>query len=410
MQVSSLEHIHNMGLVYRDVKPDNFLFSADCYLIEPDMVEIPDQHGMPYIQYTSPTCEEVFHRWGNPHPKLYVVDYGLTTWWRDPETQQPYPETKRNYKNKIGTARYASLNVHRGKTHSRRDDLEGIGYLLLDLLFGALPWTGIQARNSRAGWDRMRQIKEDTFMSDICAGLPQGILEFIEYTRRLRFAVTPDYELLRRFLRGSINNGEYSSIVKSPFGGHSQRKWITDVDREVLDNIHSQKEKQSSQHHDNYNNHNNTNNNGAYSLGEMRNTLTQPTQKTQHHPNPRQDTKASPTFRRNPNDINTPIAHKYNDGDYNTRHNNPPATTEALSFQKLVRKSRKKEKTVGWNSHKHDEAPWIPVIDWDTPKKSIDNVENVSWGANQANNTWGKDEEEKIPEPTWASTVTKPWD
>ncbi|KAI8881132.1 kinase-like protein [Backusella circina FSU 941] len=378
--VSSIEHIHNMGLVYRDIKPDNFLFSADCYLVDPEMIEIPDDHGMPYIQYNSPTCEEVFRKWGEPHPKLYVVDYGLTTWWRDPITQTPYPETKRNYKNKIGTARYASLNVHRGKTHSRRDDLEGIGYLLLDLLFGSLPWTGIQARNSRAGWDRMRQIKEDTFMSDICAGLPQGILEFIEYTRSLRFAVTPDYELLRKFLSGSISNGEYSSIVKSPFGGHSERRWIPDVDREIIENIASKKE--STPEGGQYNN------NDAFAMNDMRNTLP--------GTNSRQDTTASPTFRRNSNNSNTP------------KHNNSSTTTEPSSLQKLVTMSRKKEKKIGWNSHKHDEAPWIPVTDWDTTIKPSGNVDNISWGANQTNNTWG--DQEIVPEGTWASTVTKPWD
>ncbi|OAD04023.1 Serine/Threonine kinase CK1, partial [Mucor lusitanicus CBS 277.49] len=166
--VTILEHIHKRGLVYRDIKPDNFLFSSKCHLPEAEM--------------------------------LYIVDFGLTTWWRDPRTDKPYPEVKRNIKNKTGTARYASLNVHRGKTHARRDDIESLGYLLLDLIFGTLPWTGIQARNSRAGWDRMKQIKEDTFMADLCAGLPQGFLEFIEYARKLRFAEEPNYDLLRQFL------------------------------------------------------------------------------------------------------------------------------------------------------------------------------------------------------------------
>ncbi|CAO3696908.1 unnamed protein product [Rhizopus stolonifer] len=234
--VSLMEHIHKHGFVYRDIKPDNFLFSSHCILSEPEAIETLDEHGIPLVRYRYPSCEEVFRQWNSPRPQLFLVDFGLTTRWKDPETNKPFPEIRKLHKNKAGTARYASLNVHRGKPHSRRDDLESIGYLLLDLIFGSLPWTGIQARSSRAGWDRMKQIKEDTFLEDLYAGLPQGLLKYMEYTRRLRFAEEPDYESLRQFLSGSVQ-GPYSDLVKSPFGGHMEKKWVQkiDVDSTFLD-------------------------------------------------------------------------------------------------------------------------------------------------------------------------------
>ncbi|ORY93739.1 kinase-like domain-containing protein [Syncephalastrum racemosum] len=204
--VDMLEHIHSRGLVYRDVKPENFLFGSHCSL--------PDHTGSSY-ETLKPSCEQLFETWGTS-TDLFVVDFGLATWWRDPTTDKPYPQCKRRIKHKTGTARYASLNVHRGKLHARRDDIESLGYLLLDLALGSLPWTGIKARNSKAGWDRMRDLKEDIGLDQLCRGLPLGFLEFIESARCLRFGDAPDYDHLRRLLRGSKPGGEFSKLVGTP--------------------------------------------------------------------------------------------------------------------------------------------------------------------------------------------------
>jgi serine/threonine protein kinase len=204
--VDMLEHIHSRGLVYRDVKPENFLFSVQCTL--------PDNNGSSY-ETMKPSCEQLFESWGTK-PDLFVVDFGLATWWRDPTTDKPYPQCKRRIKHKTGTARYASLNVHRGKLHARRDDIESLGYLLLDLALGSLPWTGIKAKNSKTGWDRMRDLKEDIALDQLCYGLPLGLLEFVESARRLRFGDTPDYDNLRRLLCGSKPGGEFSKLVGTP--------------------------------------------------------------------------------------------------------------------------------------------------------------------------------------------------
>ncbi|KAI8644009.1 kinase-like domain-containing protein [Parasitella parasitica] len=438
--VSILEHIHKRGLVYRDIKPDNFLFSSKCHLPESEMVEIPDDNGMPHITYINPTCKEVFKKWNEPHPKLYIVDFGLTTWWRDPRTDKPYPEVKKNMKNKTGTARYASLNVHRGKTHSRRDDIESLGYLLLDLVFGTLPWAGIQARNSRAGWDKMKQIKEDNFMSDICAGLPQGFLDFIEYARKLRFMEDPNYELLREFLSQSVNSGKYSAIIKSPFGGHTERKWLQDIERDSTpltradmprpnSNVNSSRRnhyeppsyhtntpapRQRRASYNSFNYKHQQQHDDVFAMEDLSNNLPQTTNTPplqRHDYNNRGGRGIRGGHHHSQHNVNKRSSHEFN----RTIHHDPPTSAGPSSFQKLLRKNKNIQIRVGWNSHKHDEAPWEPATDWEQPtvEKPDINITNATWGDDKNDEQWGEQQKDTwgIEEEngSWAATVEKPW-
>ncbi|KAI9316891.1 kinase-like domain-containing protein [Dichotomocladium elegans] len=200
--ISILEHIHGRGIVYRDVKPDNFLLpAAACRLPDSNVTATTKNNLSSSSSSSSGSSSHIFG--GDDIPGLSIVDFGLATWWRSPQTNRPYPQSKRRIKNKAGTALYASLNVHRGKMHARRDDMESLGYVLVDLATGSLPWTGIQARNSKEGWDRMRHLKESLPLAELCEGLPVGFMEWIEYTRQLQFSDQPNYDYLRRLLRES---------------------------------------------------------------------------------------------------------------------------------------------------------------------------------------------------------------
>ncbi|CAI9268574.1 unnamed protein product [Lactuca saligna] len=111
--LSILEKMHSRGYVHGDVKPENFLL------------------GQPS------TAQE---------KKLFLVDLGLATKWRESTNGQhvDYDQRPDMFR---GTVRYASVHAHLGRTASRRDDLESLAYTLVFLHRGRLPWQGYQGDN-----------------------------------------------------------------------------------------------------------------------------------------------------------------------------------------------------------------------------------------------------------------------
>ena len=162
--VSRLEFVHSRNYLHRDIKPDNFLVGR-----------------------------------GNKRDTIYAIDFGLAKKYKDPKTGLHIPY--RDGKNLTGTARYASTNTHLGMEQSRRDDIEALGYMLLYFLKGSLPWQGMVLKDPKRKYDKIKQLKYDIKLDDLCAGHPVEIQKFIQYARDMKFEDKPDYNYLRNLLR-----------------------------------------------------------------------------------------------------------------------------------------------------------------------------------------------------------------
>jgi serine/threonine protein kinase len=137
---------------------------------------------------------------------LYLIDNGLAKRFKDNKTNQhiPYRE-KRPF---VGNKRMASINAHLGLELSRRDDLISIGYNLIYLLKGGLPWQGIKGKDRS---NKLAQKKIQIPNDVLCSGLPNEFLHYLNYCKNLKFEERPDY----KFLKGLF--GKLLGLVISNF-------------------------------------------------------------------------------------------------------------------------------------------------------------------------------------------------
>ncbi|GBE82252.1 Casein kinase I homolog 1 [Sparassis crispa] len=169
--LSRVQTIHEKNLIYRDIKPDNFLI-------------------------------------GRPGTKnanvIHVVDFGMAKQYRDPRTKQHIPYRER--KSLSGTARYMSINTHLGREQSRRDDLEALGHVFMYFLRGSLPWQGLKAATNKQKYEKIGEKKQTTPIKELCEGFPEEFGIYLNYVRKLGFEETPDYDFLRELFGKVMKN------------------------------------------------------------------------------------------------------------------------------------------------------------------------------------------------------------
>jgi serine/threonine protein kinase len=180
--ITRLEQLHKKHFVHRDMKPDNICVGN-----------------------------------GKNASKFHLIDFGLSKRYIDPKLGKHVSEKKD--KGVIGTTTYLSMNAGNGCEHSRRDDLESLGYILISFMRdGKLPWSiydhpeppflypddpqkeymakvefgaKIDIYNKKVG-----KMKSEISLEELCKGLPDVFLKYMEYVRGLSFERAPGYRYM----------------------------------------------------------------------------------------------------------------------------------------------------------------------------------------------------------------------
>lgn len=156
--IRRLKFIHDSDFIHQDIKPDNMMTGR-----------------------------------GNNAGRLYLVDFGLAAKYR-------YGGKHVNFYRKAGIAGtkvYASVHAHRGDKLSRRDDMESLGYTILEWFRGHLPWYGMSS-------ERTLNMKQYGSVDRLCTSFYFPMRRYFKHIRGLRFKDMPNYSYLSSALRSVL--------------------------------------------------------------------------------------------------------------------------------------------------------------------------------------------------------------
>ena len=161
---------------------------------------------------------------------LYLIDFGLSKKYRDPKTGQHVKFINNRRLN--GTARYASTHALEGYETSRRDDLEGLCYVLIYFLNGHLPWERIKNRNKQERYKLILNMKKKISAENLVGDKNNNeFIEFVKYCKNLEFEEKPDYDYLRGLMINCISKNNKSTdnfynidINKNPIFHYQDKK------------------------------------------------------------------------------------------------------------------------------------------------------------------------------------------
>ena len=166
--IDRIKYIHSKNFIHQDIKPENFLV-------------------------------------GNPNTSLiYIIDFGFSKKYRSSRTNKHIKFAI----NKVfkGSFNFSSINSMKGIESTRRDDLESIGYMLIYLINGKLPWSDYLNKEIGERFKIIYNIKRNISNEVLCKGLPNEMIEYMNYVKSLKFDEEPNYKELKQLFISILDN------------------------------------------------------------------------------------------------------------------------------------------------------------------------------------------------------------
>ncbi|KAH8277629.1 hypothetical protein KR018_002398 [Drosophila ironensis] len=144
--------------------------------------------------------------------RVFLIDFGLASKYQDRGVHRPFIMDQRRAHD--GTLEFTSRDAHLG-AHSRRSDLECLGYNLVYWSEGCLPWKEAAQQQQQEKVHRTKEL----FMTDVPEMLrefygkqvPKYLGEFLQQIGQLAYQERPNYERYR-----SIFRREYQRLGYDP--------------------------------------------------------------------------------------------------------------------------------------------------------------------------------------------------
>ena len=97
-----------------------------------------------------------------------------------------------------------SIGCHKKTRLSRKDDLLSLGYVLIYLYVGNLPWQGLDISDRKEKDSAVSEIKQYYGYMKLCQSLPPVFLNFFKELEGLSQSDKPNYRKIKQLLKKEL--------------------------------------------------------------------------------------------------------------------------------------------------------------------------------------------------------------
>ena len=160
-----LETLHSVGYVHRDIKPQNVMIGR-----------------------------------GPNSSIFYLVDFGLASQFDRTKKESGLPPLVLTQV--TGNQLFASVGNHLNIEQTPKDDLESLGYMIVYLLNGKLPWSGLVEKNKTKVANILTNTKMTSSVYEIIGDAPEEFATYLRMIKALKSDEIPEYQKYRDLFMG----------------------------------------------------------------------------------------------------------------------------------------------------------------------------------------------------------------